>query len=69
MSETKIKVTGMSCHGCVASVQSGLLNVEGVKSAVVDLENNLATVEHDDVPDESLIEAIQDRGFEASIDD
>lgn len=42
-----LKVTGMNCNGCVTSVQSGLLKVEGVKKAQVDLKTGRVDVEYD----------------------
>ena len=66
MKETKLEIGGMSCGGCVAAVESGLKGVEGVQEAEVDLENNCAVVKHNDVPTEKLIEAVEDRGFQAS---
>ncbi len=37
-------ITGMTCQGCVASVQKRLSQVDGVEEVLVDLENGEATI-------------------------
>lgn len=43
-----IKISGMSCGGCVSTVRSALKEVQGVASADVSLENKEAVVTFDD---------------------
>jgi copper chaperone len=47
MTETKIRIGGMSCMHCVGRVEKALTSLEGVKSAKVSLEKNEAVVEYD----------------------
>lgn len=61
-----LKVEGMSCKHCVASVQKALEAVDGVKKALVDLEGKSATVTAKaSVKREDLIAAVEDAGFKA----
>lgn len=46
MKTSEIKIKGMSCNHCVASIQKALSALEGVKSVDVSLENEMATVEY-----------------------
>jgi copper chaperone len=43
MATTTIKISGMTCSGCVNSVTKALKGVEGVKEANVELEKGQAT--------------------------
>lgn len=63
-----IKVNGMSCGHCKASVEKALMAVDGVESACADLEAKSASVilKHD-VDIKLLIEAVNAAGFEASV--
>ncbi|MEW6591963.1 MAG: heavy-metal-associated domain-containing protein [Pseudomonadota bacterium] len=47
MNEITLTVTGMTCGGCVASVQRVLAAVPGVQSAEVTLEPGRARVVYD----------------------
>ncbi len=67
MAKTTLKIEGMMCEGCVKSVKEGLEKVDGVTSVNVDLKKGIAKVEHDNVSDETLIKAIVDTGFRASV--
>ena len=68
MEKTTIKVGGMSCGGCVASVTKVLTELPGVARAEVVLEPGQATVEFEagQVTREVLCQAIEDAGFEAT---
>ena len=66
--EKKLNVEGMSCQHCVAHVTQALEAVEGVSRVEVSLEDASAIVEFDGaVPDEALIAAVKNAGYEASI--
>ena len=68
MTETTLDIQGMTCDHCVSVVQRALLEVPGVHSAVVSLQQKQAAVVYDSVstsPNE-LAEAVQEAGFEAS---
>ncbi|MCX7171416.1 MAG: heavy-metal-associated domain-containing protein [Proteobacteria bacterium] len=67
METTVLKVTGMSCGGCVKSVTQVLLNLPGVSKAEVSLERGEAVVGYD--PDKAtrqdMQRVIDEAGFEA----
>ena len=57
-------VEGMMCMHCQAHVQKALAAVEGVVSAVVDLDKKEAAVElTTEVPDQILIDAVTEAGY------
>lgn len=64
-----INVEGMTCGGCVKSVDSAVSQLQGVQSVDVDLEGNKASVTYDasTVTVEAIVEAIEDAGFDASV--
>lgn len=61
-------VQGMTCQGCVRSVETKLSKLPGVSSAKVDLGAEKATVEFDDARTNSdqMIAAVEQIGFHAS---
>lgn len=66
--EKRLRVEGMKCHKCSGRVRGALEAVPGVESAVVDLEGKQATVHlSDSVPDEVLVGAVIEKGFEAEM--
>jgi copper chaperone len=66
METVTIGIDGMTCGGCVASVQRALKRVDGVASVDVSLERRQATVEY--APERAdparLHSAIESAGFE-----
>jgi len=68
METTTIKVGGMSCGGCVASVTKVLSELSGVAKVEVVLDPGQATVEFDagKVDRATLCAAVEDAGFEAT---
>ena len=64
-----INVEGMTCGGCVKSVDNAVSQLQGVQSVDVDLEGNKASVTYDasTVTVEAIVEAIEDAGFDASV--
>ena len=64
---TKLNVTGMTCNHCVKSVQEALQDVDGVRSARVDLDGGRATVDYDDgkTNPRELSAAVADAGYQA----
>lgn len=65
--EAELKISGMTCAGCVRSVEMKLSKVTGVQSARVDLQAGRATVEYDNAKTDvgKLVAAVQQIGFEA----
>ncbi len=68
METTTIKITGMSCGGCTASVTKVLSETPGVAKADVTLTPGQAVVAFDpaQVTRAALCAAIDDAGFEAA---
>lgn len=68
METTVLKVTGMSCGGCVSSVTKVLQELPGVVKAEVSLEKGEATVsfEAGQVERAQMLQVIDDAGFEAA---
>jgi len=60
-----LKVTGMHCSGCSASVEKALKGVAGVSNASVSLEAGKATVEYDPAKasEKELAKAVKSVGF------
>lgn len=58
-----VKIKGMSCQHCVASVQQALEAIPGLSNIEVDLDNNQATYEGEPSTD-AVTEAITKIGFE-----
>ena len=66
--ERRLRVEGMKCHKCAGRVRGALEAVPGVENAVVDLEGKQATVRlNDSVPDEMLVGAVIEKGFEVEM--
>ena len=60
-----VKIKGMSCGHCVASVTSALKEIDGITDVQVVLEKGEATYqESKPVPAETIKNAIQKIGFE-----
>lgn len=63
-----VSVGGMSCMHCVKHVKDALLEVKGVVSAEVSLEENKAVVEtNGEVGDEALKSAIEEAGYDVNL--
>ena len=67
MHTNTIKVEGMTCGGCVASVKRALQALDGVAKVDVSLEREEASIEYDPsrVNEARLRSAIEDAGFDA----
>uniref|UniRef100_A0A8D2CVJ1 Copper-transporting ATPase 1 n=1 Tax=Sciurus vulgaris TaxID=55149 RepID=A0A8D2CVJ1_SCIVU len=69
--ETVINIDGMTCNSCVQSIEGVISKKTGVKSIRVSLANSNGTVEYDPLltSPETLREAIEDMGFDATLSD
>ncbi len=65
MSSIRLSISGMSCAGCVTSVENALNNTAGVASASVNFAEHTATVEGD-VDTAELIRQVKDAGYDAA---
>ena len=62
-----VKIKGMSCQHCVASVTKALSQIEGVTDVRVNLEKGEATFnENSPVPEQTIKDAITRIGFEVT---
>ena len=63
------KIPDMMCQHCEKAVKGALLALPGVKSVAVDLTQKTATVEHEEsVPTEAVQKALDDVGYDASVE-
>ncbi|KAJ2275472.1 Cu(2+)-transporting P-type ATPase [Coemansia sp. RSA 451] len=64
---TQFEVRGMTCSSCVAAIERGLQDREGIHSVSVSLLAQRATVQHDSnvVSDTTIAQWIEGLGFEA----
>lgn len=69
MANVKLKVTGMSCGHCQATVEQALKGVSGVYFAIVDLEDGEAEVDFNDdaITTAQLVAAVQRAGYAAKL--
>ena len=68
METIEIKVEGMTCGGCVKSVQNALNQRDGVSSATADLDSGIVAIEFDAalIQKNALEQAITDAGFDVA---
>lgn len=59
-----LKVPGMMCQHCEASVKEALAELAGVKNAAVDLTAKTVTIEYENLDVAALKEAIENVGFD-----
>lgn len=57
-------IEGMSCGGCVATVEKVVSNVPGVKKVKVSLDKKEAQVEGDGLDRSRIVRAIEDAGYD-----
>ncbi|WP_201608848.1 heavy-metal-associated domain-containing protein [Psychrobacter immobilis] len=64
-----IKIDGMTCGGCVASVHNATADIDGLDDISIELADNQATVTFDDskTSAEAIATAIDDAGFDATV--
>lgn len=65
---TTLRITGMTCNGCVKHVDAALRKVPGVRTVDVNLAEAQAKVAHDPElsPMPSLIAAVEQAGYSAA---
>jgi len=66
----ELRIGGMTCQGCVRTIEKKLSTVDGVDYAHVNLGAGKAVVDYDDAftRPEELIRAVEQVGFQASRD-
>ncbi|MCH8315612.1 MAG: cation-translocating P-type ATPase, partial [Planctomycetes bacterium] len=65
LQEVQLKVTGMHCASCAATVQRAIEADPQVRSASVSVIDGLATVLGESLQPQRLVQAVQGRGFDA----
>jgi len=66
-SETRLRVSGMSCGKCVARVEMALRGVAGVSEVSVEQSGTAQIVHSDEVRVESLVDAVARAGYAVSM--
>ncbi len=68
MESITLAVSGMSCGGCVNSIQNALNAKDGVRNATADLDRNEVHIEFDpgQIEQPALIAAIETAGFDVT---
>ncbi len=68
MERVQLKVEGMTCGGCVNSIQNALGSRDGVNKAEADLDAKLVTIDFDPavIQRDGLVAAIEDAGFDVA---
>ena len=68
MERIELRVEGMTCGGCVNSIQNALTGRDGVASASADLDSGIVTIEFDPavIEQPALQAAIEDAGFDVA---
>jgi copper chaperone len=66
MEKVSLKVDGMTCGGCVKSIQNALNEQNGINTAIADLDNATVEVEYDSalIAAAAIKAAIEDAGFD-----
>lgn len=65
----RLKITGMSCGGCVSSVESALKAVVGIADVLVDLQSGTAEITLSDsaITPDQLVMAVKLAGYDARV--
>ncbi len=69
MKKITLSIAGMSCQGCANTVKGALAGIEGVRRADVSLEQTQARLVLEDAGSvDALVSAVQEAGYEASLE-
>lgn len=68
MERIELKVEGMTCGGCVKSIQNALGEQQGVSEATADLDSKTVAVEFDEavIQAAAIKDAIEAAGFDVA---
>ena len=67
MLTTRLKITGMTCHHCVMSVQKALASVPGIKKAEVSLDQKQAVIQSEGLLNlQAAVKAVEEEGYQAA---
>ncbi len=65
MTDTTIKVEGMSCQHCVARVKKAISALKGIKESDVQIGLVKVTFDEKEIKKEDIAKAITDAGYKA----
>ncbi len=66
----RLFVANMKCSGCAHSIQTKLGEINGVDSAMVDLENDAIDISYDSLTTRStIIQKLHDMGYPEAIEE
>ncbi len=70
LKQVALPIQGMTCAACVAHVEGGLKDVDGVATATVNLANERATVQFDPAKTDidKMVAAVRDVGYDVIVD-
>jgi copper chaperone len=68
MEQVTLKVSGMTCGGCVKSITNALQTRDGIKETKADLDNATVSVSFDPakIQESAIRAAIEDAGFDVA---
>lgn len=66
MSKLSLNIEGMTCQNCVRHVKEALEELPGVNDVQVNLEENNALVEGNDLSEAALSEAVSEAGYDVT---
>lgn len=62
--EKTLKIEGMMCEHCVKHVEEALMDIKGVESVIVSLEEGTVIIRTEgEIPEDILAEAIDEAGY------
>lgn len=69
MQNITLNIGGMTCRGCVSSVQRALSTTEGVAEVTLDFEAGTAQISFDETKTapQALVAVVEDAGFDATL--
>lgn len=65
--KTLLRSEELSCPSCVAKIESALNDVPGVHMAKVHFNTGRIEVEHDQVDQDDLLQAVRNAGYEVRV--
>lgn len=63
MKTEDIIVANVKCSGCATTIKKKLLDLKGVKNAIVDVENDKVTVSYEDVDRKAIVSRLHALGY------
>lgn len=63
MKTENIIVANVKCSGCATTIKKELLQISGVKNAVVEVEKDMVTVSYEDVDRDVIVRKLHSLGY------